>query len=165
MPRTRTGETPLLAAADQDGWGRERRAGRPARSDESAARELAGKFVAFLETGTPPDGLFTPDVFVDFTMPQWRLQAQGATDAVGLRLRGHPGPGRVPRSRFDATATGFVLEVEEQWEADGESWYCRELFRADVCDGAISQLSVYCTGDWDSGLVARHAATVPLIRP
>jgi hypothetical protein len=134
-------------------------------SDESTARNLAGKLIAFLETGVPPSGLFAPDVFIDFTMPQWRLQAQGAEDAVGLRRHGHPAPGRVPRSRFDATTTGFVLEVEERWDADGDSWYCRELFRADVSAGAISQLSVYCTGDWDSALVAQHARTVPLLRP
>jgi hypothetical protein len=133
-------------------------------SDERA-RELAGQLIEFLETGKPPAGLFTPDVFCDFTMPQWRLQAQGEGDVVALRLHGHPDPGRVPRSRFDATTTGFVLEVEEQWEAGGDSWYCRELLRADVSDGSVSQLSVYCTGDWDAALVARHAATVPLIRP
>jgi hypothetical protein len=133
-------------------------------TDEDTARELAGKLITFLETGTAPAGLFAPDVFVDFTMPLWRLQAQGAGDAVGMRLAGHPGPGRVPRSRFDATATGFVLEVEEEWEQDGESWYCRELFRADVSDGAVSELAVYCTGDWDSALVARHAREVPLLR-
>jgi hypothetical protein len=134
------------------------------RTEDSTARELAGKFIAFLETGTPPDGTFAPDVFVDFTMPQWRLQAQGIEDVVGLRKRGHPWPGRVPRSRFDATATGFVLEVEERWEQDGESWYCRELFRADVSAGVIGQVSVYCTGDWDSELVGRHAASVQLLR-
>jgi len=133
-------------------------------TDDSHARELADQLIAFLQTGTPPGGLFAPDVFIDFTMPQWRLQAQGAEDAVALRKRGHPAPGRVPRSRFDATATGFVLEVEEEWDADGESWYCRELFRADVSGGAISQLAVYCTGDWDRELVARHAATVHLLR-
>ena len=77
----------------------------------------------------------------------------------------HPGPGRVPRSRFDATATGFVLEVEEEWDAGGESWYCRELFRADMADGSISQLAVYCTGDWDNALVAKHAQAVALLRP
>jgi hypothetical protein len=139
----------------------------PTRSGEieDTALELGGKLIAFLETGTAPSGLFTPDVFCDFTMPQWRLQAQGADQVIGLRRAGHPGPGRVPRSRLDATATGFVLEVEENWDADGESWYCRELFRADVCDGAICQLSVYCTGDWDTALVARHADAVPLLRP
>ncbi|HTR94803.1 MAG TPA: hypothetical protein VMI73_23990 [Trebonia sp.] len=134
-------------------------------ADEATARGLAGKLVTFLETGTAPDGLFAPDVFIDFTLPQWRLQARGAVDAVGMRLAGHPGPGRVPRSRFDATATGFVLEVEEEWEADGQSWYCRELFRADVAAGSIIELAVYCTGDWDAAQVARHAAAVTLLRP
>lgn len=137
---------------------------RGATHDETA-RQLAAKFVEFLETGTPPYGLFTADVFCDFTMPQWRLQASGIENVVGLRRGGHPGPGRVPRTRFDATTTGFVLEVEEEWEQDGESWYCRELFRADVSDGAISEISVYCTGDWDRARVARHAATVHLLRP
>jgi hypothetical protein len=127
-------------------------------------RDVAAKFIEFLETGETPSGLFSPEVFVDFTMPQWRLQAQGVKDAVDLRRAGHPGPSRVPRSRFDTTATGFVLEVEEEWDWDGESWYCRELFRADVADDGISHLSVYCTGDWDAERRARHAETVSLIR-
>ncbi|RAG82188.1 hypothetical protein DN069_29020 [Streptacidiphilus pinicola] len=134
-------------------------------SADSTARELADKLVTFLETGTAPQGLFMPDVFVDFTLPQWRLQAQGAQEAIALRAAGHPGPSRVPRSRLDATATGFVLEVEEQWEQDQESWYCRELFRADVSDGSISQLSVYCTGDWDRARVAEHHRSVRLLKP
>jgi hypothetical protein len=132
---------------------------------EHTARELAGKFVTFLETGESAEGLWTADVFCDFTMPQWRLQAQGIEEVIALRKQGHPGPGRVPRTRFDATATGFVLEVEEQWEQDGDSWYCRELFRIEVSDGSISELSVYCTGDWDSERIARHAESVRLIRP
>ena len=131
---------------------------------EATARDLAGKLITFMEVGAPPEGLFTADVFCDFTMPQWRLQAQGIEDVTALRKAGHPGPSRVPRSRFDVTTTGFVLEVEEQWDSGGESWYCRELLRADICDGSISQLSVYCTGDWDRELVRRHAETVQLIR-
>ena len=128
-------------------------------------RELAAKLAEFMETGKAPAGLFTPDVFCDFTMPQWRLQAQGQDDLVALRLGGHPGPSRIPRSRLDVTTTGFVLEVEEQWEQDGESWYCRELLRADVAGGAIHDLSVYCTGDWDRAQVTRHAEAVRLLRP
>jgi hypothetical protein len=134
-------------------------------TDESVGRQLAAKVISFLETGTPPEGVFTRDAFVDFTMPQWRLQGQGINDIVRLRTAGHPGPSRVPRSRFDATSTGFVLEVEEEWDQDGESWYCRELLRADVADGAISHISVYCTGDWDRAQVTRHRATVHLLRP
>src|SRR5260221_1476065 len=61
-----------------------------------------------------------PISFCDFTMPQWRLQFEGAENIIAGRNTSHPPPGRVPRSRFDATATGFVLEVEEEWERSEE---------------------------------------------
>jgi hypothetical protein len=71
----------------------------------------------------------------------------------------------VSRSRCDPTPTGFVLEVEEEWTNAGESWYARELFRADVNGDAIAALSVYCTGDWDRSRRAQHAREVLLLRP
>ena len=58
-----------------------------------------------------------------------------------------------------------VLEVEETWIDDNGAWYCRELFRADVRADRIAELSVYCTGDWDSAQIASHAAEVTLLRP
>jgi hypothetical protein len=133
--------------------------------DTDVRRELAAKLIQFLETGKAPHALFAPDLFLDFTMPLWRVQAGNAADAIAARCAGHPTPGRVPRSRFDRTESGFVLEVEETWERDGDSWYCRELFRADVRDGLIAELTVYCTGDWDSARAAEHRAAVTLIRP
>ena len=132
---------------------------------ETRAHGLAEKLIAFLETNEAPAGLLAPDVFLDFTMPTWRLQASGINDAVALRLAGHPVTGTVPRWRFDPTPTGFVLEIEEAWDADGEHWTCREMFRADISDDGITQLSVYCTGDWDAARRAEHAEAVTLIRP
>ena len=127
-------------------------------------RELADRFISFLETGQVPPDLFAPDMFTDLTLPQWRVQAGTAEAAVALRGSGHPTPGRVPRSRLDRTDRGFVLEIEEEWEDGGQQWYCRELFRADVADGVISELSIYCTGDWDEARVAEHRAAVTLLR-
>ena len=132
---------------------------------DARAHELAEKLVVFMEAGEAPEGLLAPDVFCDFTMPTWRLQASGADGVVALRRAGHPGLGTVPRWRFDSTPTGFVLEIEEAWDADGEHWTCRELFRADIGEEGISELSVYCTGDWDAARRAEHAAAVTLIRP
>jgi hypothetical protein len=129
------------------------------------ARAVADLFIAYLETGEAQPGLFAPDVFTDFTMPTWRLQAQGVEDSLALRSGGHPGPGQVMRSRFDPTPTGFVLEVEEAWDDDADHWYCRELFRADVGPAGITDLAVYCTGDWSTDQVAQHARSVTLIRP
>jgi hypothetical protein len=129
------------------------------------AERVVAQLIIFLETGQAPDGLFTDDAFCDFTMPRWRVQALGRADVIGLRLRGHPGRGRVPHFRCDPTPTGFVLELEEEWLADGESWSCRELFRADLRGQSIEQLSVYCTGDWDSARRAEHQRQVQLLRP
>jgi hypothetical protein len=133
--------------------------------NERTAKELAGKFVTFLETGDPPDGLFRPEVFLDFTLPQWRLQVGGAEAVVQARRQSHPVAGSVPRWRCDPTPTGFVLEVEERWTDAADQWYCREMFRADATDEGISDLSVYCTGDWDSAQQERHHREVALSRP
>ncbi|HRD92907.1 MAG TPA: hypothetical protein PK201_07240 [Accumulibacter sp.] len=129
------------------------------------ANSVAVRFIEFLETGNAPEGLFTEDVFLDFTLPKWRIQAQGLGPVIGVRLHGHPTQGKVPRWRCDPTPCGFVLEVEERWHQNGKDWYCRELFRADVRGTSISELSVYCTGDWDAGREAEHRQAVKLIRP
>jgi hypothetical protein len=130
------------------------------------ARALADLFVTYLETGEAARGLYAPDVFLDVTLPRWRTQAQGDQDAIALRRARHPEPGRVSRLRYDPTPTGFVLELEETWvDAAGEPWYCREMFRADVGPEGITQLSVYCTGDWDTARIAEHRAAESLIRP
>ena len=52
------------------------------------------RFIGFLETGEAHPELFTDDVFTDFTMPTWRLQASGREDSIALRLRGHPAASR-----------------------------------------------------------------------
>src|SRR5436309_7888451 len=96
---------------------------------------LAEGLVQFLETGTAPTGLFTENVFCDLTVPHWRLQAEGPEGVTGLRHAGHPAPGKVIRSRFDETPSGFVLEFEERWTDERGSWYARELARADVTEG------------------------------
>jgi len=129
------------------------------------AHRVAARFMEFLETGEAPPGLFTADAFCDFTAPRWRLQAEGAAAVVALRKGGHPCPGKVPRFRCDLTPTGFVLELEEEWVDHAGSWYCREMFRADLRGEAIAALSVYCTGDWDAARRAEHAQKVELLRP
>ena len=134
-------------------------------SATTRARALADLFIAFLETGELPDGLFAPDVFSDVTVPTWRLQGRGPEALRAIRQGGHPCRGQVPRHRLDPTPTGFVLEFEETWTDAGGRWYSREMARADVSPAGITALSVYCTGDWDEVRVAEHAAAVSLLVP
>lgn len=143
-----------------------------ARATESSATEsgasvaeLTRKLIVFLETGTAPAGLLRPDVFLDLSMPTWRLQARGAAELTGIRVAGHPGPSAVTWWRSDPTPGGFVFEFTERWRQQGQEWYSRELMRLDVTDGAIAELTVYCTGDWDEARQREHARSVTLIRP
>ena len=128
-------------------------------------RELSEKVIIFLETGTAPEGLFRPDVFLDLTTPTWRIQAAGTEDLTAVREQGHPGHSRVTRWRADPTPAGFVFEFEERWDHEGQEWYSRELMRVEVASGQIAELAVYCTGDWDQARQAEHAASVTLLRP
>ena len=132
---------------------------------DASTRALADEFVRWLETGVRPVGMFAADVFVDFSLPHWRLQTSGADDAFALRESSHPAPGAVRVEALDATSRGFLLQFEERWVDGAQRWYCRELIHAVVTQGAISELSVYCTGDWDEAVQARHAAQVRLLRP
>ena len=93
---------------------------------------VSRRFVRYLETGAEPEAVFTEDVFLDFTLPQWRLQAQGLADVHAVRLRGHPATGTVSRWSAHPTPTGFAMEAEERWRDAKSDWYCREAFFAEL---------------------------------
>jgi hypothetical protein len=132
---------------------------------EGEEAELARTLVRWLETGDRPEDLLADDVFVDFTLPQWRLQSEGAAEAFDVRARSHPHPGAVAVRGLDRTSRGFLIEFEERWLAESQEWYCREMIHCEVMGDRITKLSVYCTGDWDEAAQRRHAEQVHLTRP
>ena len=128
-------------------------------------RASVDRFVAFLETGAT-EGLFASDVFADITLPHWRVQAQGADELVATKTQLHPPAGRTRVEKVQAGSHGYTIKVEERWEDGDQQWYCREAFVCDIDDvGRITEISVYCTGDWDEATVAKHAEAVTLLRP
>jgi hypothetical protein len=135
---------------------------RPSAPDVAA---VVADLIRFLETGTVPDGLFAADVFADLSLPHWRVQAATAADVIALRTEGHPFLGELQVQRVEYTARGFVIEFTERWDSQGQRWYCREMILADVQGASITELSIYCTGDWDEAKQREHADAVRLIRP
>jgi hypothetical protein len=132
---------------------------------QDPAADAVEKLIIFLETGTAPDDLFAPDIFTDLSFPHWRLQSATAADVLAVRSERHPFPGCVRVERLDRTGTGFVIAFEERWRHEAQHWYCREMIRADVVNGRIVDMALYCTGDWDEARQQEHAAAVKLIRP
>jgi hypothetical protein len=126
---------------------------------------LAERFVRWLETGVRDPGLYADDLFVDLSLPQWRLQGEGADAAYLRREDSHPHPGTVTVGLLEPTPGGFVMAFEERWDAEGQRWYCREMIHAAVRGDRITRLDVYCTGDWDEAVQRRHRDQVRLVRP
>lgn len=121
--------------------------------------------IRWLETGTAPAELFAPNAFADVSLPHWRIQAGTGEQIRSVRASSHPFPGQVRVERIEQTEHGFTVEFEERWCHDGQRWYCREMIRADVGDDRITELAVYCTGDWDEATQRAHAEAVQLLRP
>jgi hypothetical protein len=118
-----------------------------------------------LETLVVSEDVIAPDAFFDLNMPVWRFQLQGAA-ALEAQLRGiSQGPSRVDILRTVPTATGFVQEHEEHTIVDGQDLSARRLVLCEVRDARITEVVIYCTGEWDDELRARHAAEAPMLRP
>lgn len=125
---------------------------------------LAQTLVRWLETGVRPDDLFADEVFLDLSLPHWRVQATGADAVFAVREDSHPCPGRVRVEALDRTGRGFAMQFEERWDSQGQRWYCREQMHCVVEAGRVAELAVYCTGDWDAEVQQRHAEQVHLLR-
>jgi hypothetical protein len=132
--------------------------------DDGTAQELSERLADVFRTGRVGDVL-TDDVFLDGHPPLWRFQIQGR-DALATWLGGYtPDGAETTVVRTIPTATGFVTEFVGRHDERGEEMTDRKILLCEVRGRQISEMTVYCSGDWDSDLRARHAAEAPIIRP
>jgi ketosteroid isomerase-like protein len=133
-------------------------------TNDATAQELSERLADVFRTGNASDVL-TEDLFLDGHPPLWRFQLQGR-DAFAAWLAGYaPGGTETTVVRTIPTATGFVTEFVGRHDEDGEEMTDRKILLCEVRGRRISELTVYCSGDWDAELRARHAAEAPIIRP
>jgi ketosteroid isomerase-like protein len=132
--------------------------------DDALAQELSERLADVFRTADARDVL-TDDIFLDGNPPLWRFQLQGRDtfDAWLKSFMPHGVDTTVVRTI--PTVTGFVSEFTGRHEIDGEEITDRKILLAEVRSGRIAELTVYCTGDWNTELRARHAAETQLIRP
>jgi hypothetical protein len=133
--------------------------------EQGTVEQLSARFHEVFTTFEAGEDAFASDVFCDLNMPEWRFQLQGR-DAFGAQVaRINEGPSRVEVLRTVPTPSGFVTEHVEHQDVDGEDRSARRLILCEVVRGRIAEVTVYCTGEWDDELRARHAAEAPMIRP
>jgi ketosteroid isomerase-like protein len=132
--------------------------------DDAIAQELSERLADVFRTAEVGDVL-TEDVFLDGHPPLWRFQMQGR-DAIAAWLKGYtPDGAETTVVRTIPTVTGFVTELVGRHHDDGHEMTDRKIVLCELRAGRIAELTVYCSGDWDAELRARHAAQASLIRP
>lgn len=132
--------------------------------DQTTAERLSERLADVFRTADV-GGVFTDDLFLDGHPPLWRFQLQGI-DAFSSWLVAYA-PDGVDTTvvRTVPTATGFVTELTGRHEEEGELMTDRKIVLCAVRDERIAELTIYCSGDWDAELRARHAAETTLLRP
>jgi hypothetical protein len=109
--------------------------------------------------------VLTEDVFLDGHPPQWRFQLDGR-DAFAAWLRDYSPHGHdITVARTVPTATGFVTELLGRHVEDGGEITDRKIILCALRGNQIAEMTIYCSGDWDAELRARHAAEAPILRP
>jgi ketosteroid isomerase-like protein len=132
--------------------------------DDATAQDLSERLADVFRTADVGD-LFADDVFLDGHPPLWRFQLQGR-DAFAAWLQGYsPDGAETTVVRTVPTVNGFVAEFVGRHDEHGEEMTDRKILLCEVREGRIADLTIYCSGDWDDELRARHAAETTLLRP
>ena len=131
--------------------------------DDAVAQELSERLADVFRTAQATDVL-ADDVVLDGNPPLWRFQLQGRDTFDAWIKSFMPDGADTTVVRTIPTVTGFVTEFTGRHDQDGLEITDRKILLAEVRDGRITELTVYCSGDWDTDLRARHAVETQLIR-
>jgi hypothetical protein len=132
--------------------------------DDALAQELSERLADVFRTAEVSDVL-TDDVFLDGHPPLWRFQLQGREDFDAWIKSFMPEGADTTVVRTIPTANGFVTEFVGHHREGGEAMTDRKILLAEVRGARIAELTIYCSGDWDAALRARHASETRLLRP
>jgi ketosteroid isomerase-like protein len=135
----------------------------PRMTTDATAQELSERLADVFRTGAVGDVL-SDDVFLDGHPPLWRFQLEGR-DTFQAWLSGYsPDGAEITVVRTVPTVSGFVTEMTGRHHEDGQELTDRKILLCEVREGQVAELTVYCSGDWDAELRARHAAEAPILR-
>jgi ketosteroid isomerase-like protein len=130
----------------------------------ASARQLADQLATVFRTAEVGD-LFTDDLFFDGHPPFWRFQLEGLDSFRGWLADYAASRPEVTVLGVVPTMGGLVVETMTVERQAVGAVTARKLFLCSVRDGRISEMVVYCNGDWDEALHARHRAEAPVVRP
>ena len=112
-------------------------------------------YVAAIESATVARAaIYTEDVVLDATVPDWRFSVCGAAAVIDELGRWFADPGRFECLDRIEIPGGALLRFELTWEERGEPHMCHQAQLLEVRDGRIARITAFCGGRWGPALMA-----------
>lgn len=102
--------------------------------------------------------LFTEDVVLDATVPNWRFEARGRDDVTSELRDWFADPAKFEDVRRIPLPNGELVEFTLHWTENGIPHACHQAHILRLADGQISADTAFCGGRWPAPLLARMAA-------
>jgi hypothetical protein len=116
------------------------------------------RFLAGIEAGSIPVGIFSDDAILDATVPNWRFSVNGG-EAVRHELgRWYADPGRFESLRRTPLPDGELVEFTLAWEEQGGPHACHQAHILKVAQGQVAGDTAFCGGRWPAALLAEMQA-------
>lgn len=112
-------------------------------------------FLSAIEAGTMDrSNVFTEEVLLDATVPDWRFQLRGA-DGVRAQLgRWYANPATFEALDRVEIPGGELVEFELSWTEAGLPFACHQVHRIRVDGDRVAGVTVFCGGRWSAARLA-----------
>lgn len=111
--------------------------------------------------------VYASDALFDVNVPEWRFQRKGPDEIADQYRSWGSELSNLSLSTYRAEEIpgGFIVELEERYQSEGDDCLSRQLHIVKVADGKVAEQVMYCTGVWGSETIKRQAAEAPMVRP
>jgi len=112
-----------------------------------------------IETADVRAELFTDDVVLDATVPNWRFEVRGRDDVTEQLRDWFADVGKFEVVRREPLPQGELVEFTLHWTENGIPHACHQAHILRLTDGRISADTAFCGGRWPADLIARMSAS------
>jgi hypothetical protein len=126
-----------------------------ARSAQAGPTGVVDRFLAGIEAGDLPQGLFADDAGLDATVPNWRFRVEGGEAVRAELARWYADPGRFLELHRTPLPDGELVEFALGWDEDGVPHRAHQAHIVRVADDRILADTAFCGGRWPADLIAQ----------
>ena len=118
-------------------------------------KDPIGAFLAGIEGAAFPEDIFSEDIVLDATVPNWRFRLHGSGAVRDELGRWYADPGQFGELRRIEIDDGEVVEFTLSWEEAGVSHTCHQAHVLRLRNDRIAGDTVFCGGRWPAPLLAQ----------